>query len=67
MQENREFTNFNFSLPSDRQDLIDMANFLVQKANEAQNTNFENLKNEILSDIFDNPKNRAVFERLKDK
>ena len=67
MQENREFTNFNFSLPSDRQDLIDMANFLVQKANEAQNTNFENLKNEILSDIFDNPKNRTVFERLKDK
>ena len=68
----QEFTKFSFELPSDRTDLIDIANFLVEKSkkfkDEQDDTiNFENIKNEVIADIFENPKNRAVFERLRDK
>ncbi len=65
----QEFVEFNFKIPRERTDLIDIANFLSKSLKNQSNEieNFDEFKDKILNDIFNNPKNRAVFERLKDK
>ena len=65
----QKFVEFNFKIPSERTDLIDIANFLSKSLKNQSNEieNFDEFKDKILNDIFNNPKNRAVFERLKDK
>ncbi|MBP3223900.1 MAG: hypothetical protein J6M14_01185 [Campylobacter sp.] len=66
MQTSKDFTPMLVLVPNGEVEFF--AQFCQKIGYKTEQTqDFENFKNEILNDIFENPKNRAVFERLKDK
>lgn len=69
----QNFTTFHFEIPNERVDLIDLANFINDRISKttsnsqmADSKTLEKLRQDGLKNL-QNPKIRAVFERLKDK